>query len=109
MGCMMILTTENVPGYKVDKVLGVTWGTIARSRHLGHDMLAMLKSLKGGDIRSYENLTDRARADALAKLEQNAESQGADAVIGVRLGTTALMPGMVEVYAYGTAVKIKKS
>lgn len=105
---MILSTTENVPGHKVDKVLGVAWGTIARSRHLGHDLYAMLKSLKGGDIRSYENLTDRARADAMAKLEQNAKSRGADAVIGVRLGTTALMPGMVEVYAYGTAVKLKK-
>ena len=106
---MIISTTETLSGHKVDKHLGLVWGTIVRSRHLGHDMLAMLKSLKGGDIRSYENLTDRARADALAKLEQNAKSQGADAVIGVRLGTTALMPGMVEVYAYGTAVKLKKA
>ena len=106
---MIISTTENVPGHKVDKDLGIVWGTIVRSRHLGHDMLAMLKSLKGGDIRSYENLTDRARADALAKLESNAKAQGADAVVGVRLGTTAVMPGMIEVYAYGTAVKLKKS
>ncbi|MBI2446065.1 YbjQ family protein [Candidatus Micrarchaeota archaeon] len=106
---MIVATAENVPGHRIDKVLGIVWGTIVRSRHLGHDLLAMLKSIKGGDIRSYENLTDRARADALAKLELNAKSQGADAVIGVRLGTTALMPGMVEVYAYGTAVKLKKA
>lgn len=106
---MIIATTETVPGYKVDTVLGIAWGTIARSRHLGHDLYALLKSLKGGDIRSYENLTDNARADALKKLEANAKSRGADAVIGVRLGTTALMPGMVEVYAYGTAVKLKKA
>ncbi len=106
---MIITTTESVPGYKADQYVGVVWATSVRSRHLGHDLYAMLKSLKGGDIRSYENLTDNARADVLKKLESNAKAQGANAVLSMRMGTTAIMPGMVEVYAYGTAVKLKKS
>lgn len=106
---MIIATSENLPGYKVDKYVGIVWATVVRSRHLGHDLYAMLKSIKGGDIRSYENLTDNARSDVLKKLEQNAEKQGANAVLALRMGTTALMPGMVEVYAYGTAVKLKKA
>ncbi len=105
---MIITTTESVAGHKADYV-GVVWATSVRSRHLGHDLYAMLKSLKGGDIRSYENLTDNARADVLKKLESNAKAQGANAVLSMRMGTTAIMPGMVEVYAYGTAVKLKKS
>ena len=104
---MMICTTENLPGHKMEYV-GVVWATTVRSRHLGHDLYAMLKSLKGGDIRSYENLTDNARADVLKKLEHNAKSMGANAVVGLRLQTTPILPGTIEVYAYGTAVKAKK-
>ncbi len=105
---MIITTTEIIPGHKTESYCGVVWATCVRSKHLGHDMLAMLKSLKGGDIRSYENLTDNARADVLKKLERNAKDMGANAVVGMRFGTTAVMPGTIEVYAYGTAVKVKK-
>ncbi|MBI5226719.1 YbjQ family protein [Candidatus Micrarchaeota archaeon] len=105
---MMIVTSENVPGQKIDGYCGIVWATTVRSRHLGHDVLAMLKSLKGGDIRSYEQMTDTARADVLKKLEHNAKEMGANAVVGMRFGTTAVMPGTIEVYAYGTAVKVKK-
>ncbi len=109
MAFMIIATTETIPGQKIDAYVGVVWATVVRSRHLGHDLYAMLKSIKGGDIRSYESLTDNARADVLKKLEANAKAQGANGVVGMRLGTTAVMPGMVEVFAYGTAVKLKKA
>ncbi len=105
---MMIVTIETIPGHKTDGYCGIVWATCVRSKHLGHDMLAMLKSLKGGDIRSYEQMTDQARADVLKKLEKNAKDMGANAVVAMRFGTMAVMPGTIEVYAYGTAVKVKK-
>lgn len=105
---MLICTTENPPGRKVKDYKGVVWSSVVRSKHLGHDFYAVLKSLKGGDISSYQNLTNQARADVLKKLEENAKKQGADAVVGLQFGTTQILPSTIEVWAVGTAVTLAK-
>ncbi len=106
---MIITTTNQVPGTKEAKYVGVVWASVVRSKHLGHDFYALLKSIRGGDIKSYENLTNQAREDVLKKLEENAKKAGADAIVGMRMGTTPVLPSTIEVYAYGTAVKAKKA
>lgn len=106
---MLICTTDEIPGHKTEKYVGVVWSSVVRSKHLGHDFYAVLKSLKGGDISSYEHLTNQARADAVEKLKIAAEKQGANAVVGLRFGTTQVLPATIEVYAFGTSVKVKKS
>lgn len=106
---MIICTTDEIPGHKAEKYVGVVWASVVRSKHLGHDFYAVLKSLKGGDIKSYENLTNEARADALKKLEEAAKKQGANAIVGLRFNVTQILPATMEVAAYGTAVKVKKA
>jgi uncharacterized protein YbjQ (UPF0145 family) len=104
----MLSTTESLFGKSVKSYKGFVFASVVRSKHLGHDFYAMLKSIRGGDIKSYENLTNQARFDVLKKLEENAKKQGADAVICIRMGTTQVLPSTLEVYAYGTAVVFKK-
>ncbi|HLD76315.1 MAG TPA: YbjQ family protein [Candidatus Norongarragalinales archaeon] len=106
---MIISTTEDIAGYRTEKYVGLVWASAVRSKHLGHDFYAMLKSLKGGDLSTYEHLTNQARSDVVEKLKKAAQAQGANAVVGLRFGTTQVMSATVEVYAYGTSVRVKKS
>lgn len=105
---MLISTTDEIPGHETKKYVGVVWSSVVRSKHLGHDLYAVLKSLKGGDISSYEHMTNQARADAVEKLKGAAQKQGANAVVGLRFGTTQILPATIEVFAFGTSVKVTK-
>ncbi len=105
---MIITTTEYVPGYEVVEVLGVVRGSTARARHIGKDILAGLRNLVGGEIVEYTKLIGEAREQALDRMIQEAKRLGADAVIGVRFGTSQIMEGVAEILAYGTAVRLKK-
>ncbi len=105
---MIITTTESVPGYEVEEVLGIVFGNTVRSKHLGKDIAAAFKTLAGGEIRSYTEMLTEARNEAIERMIREAEKVGADAVIGVRLGSSSVMSGAAEIVAYGTAVKLKK-
>ena len=102
----MLLTT----GFEIDgkngKVLGIVRGNTIRARWLGRDIMAGLKTLIGGEIRSYTDLIEKAREEAVERMIKNAEELGADAIIGVRFTTTAIMQGASEILVYGTAVKL---
>lgn len=105
---MIITTTDYVPGYEITEVLGIVKGSTARARHVGKDILASLRNLVGGEVVEYTKLIGEAREQALDRMIEEAKRLGADAVIGVRFGTTQIMQGVAEILAYGTAVKIRK-
>ena len=105
---MIVTTTERIPGYEIEEVLGIVFGNTVRSKHLGKDIAAAFKTLAGGEIKSYTEMLTEARNEAIKRMIDEAEKLGADAVVGVRLGSSAVMSGAAEIVAYGTAVKLKK-
>jgi len=106
---MMIVTTiEHISGYEIEEILGLVIGNIVHSKHLGKDIAAAFKTLAGGEIRSYTEMMTEARNKALERMIDEAEKLGADAVLGVRFGSSAVMSGAAEMLAYGTAVKLRK-
>ncbi len=104
---MIITTTDHVPGYEVEKVLGVVWGSSIRAKHVGKDIKMGLKTLIGGELTDYAEMLDEARRKAMERMKERAADLGADAVINLRFTTSAVMAGAAEIMAYGTAVKLK--
>jgi uncharacterized protein YbjQ (UPF0145 family) len=104
---MILSTTETVPGREIVQILGVVRGNTIRARHLGHDVLAGLKNVVGGEIHDYTKLMAEAREQAIDRMIASAKELGADGVVGVRLGTSMIMQKAAEIVAYGTAVKLR--
>lgn len=104
---MLLSTVEQIPGRELGQILGIATGSVVMSKHLGKDFMAGMKTLVGGEIKSYTEMLTDARKVAVERLQDQAASMGADAVIGVRLTTSAIMDGAAEVTAYGTAVKLR--
>ncbi len=102
----MILTTTDSPGRPVQEVLGIVRGSTVRSRHLGKDILAVFRNIVGGEVDEYTKLVAEAREQALDRLSAEARALGADAVVGLRFGTSQVSQGAAEVLAYGTAVRL---
>ena len=103
---MIITTTEQVPGKSVSRILGVVKGNTIRSRHVGRDIMAGLKTIVGGEIKSYTQMISSAREEAISRMSEEAKKLGADAIVMVRFTTSSVMPQAAEVLAYGTAVKL---
>lgn len=104
---ILTTTTTEIPGKKVSKVLGVVKGNTIRARHLGRDIAASLKNVVGGEIKSYTEMTTKAREEAFNRMVNEAIDLKADAIIGIRYTTSMIMQGAAEMLAYGTAVKLK--
>lgn len=102
-----LYTIEHIPGKEIQEVLGYVKGSIVQTKHLGKDIAAGFKKLFGGEIYGYSDMMNEARAIATERLLQDAESLGADAVVGFRLQTSSVLGGAAEIIAYGTAVKFK--
>jgi uncharacterized protein YbjQ (UPF0145 family) len=105
---MIITTGENVPGYKTMAIAGLVKGSCIRSKHLGKDIGAGLKSLVGGELRGYSELLEESREEAIGRMIEQADKLGADAIIGMRFVSSQIMSGAAEFLAYGTAVKLEK-
>ena len=101
---MLVVTTENVPGHSVKAMLGQVFGVVVRSRGLGGNITAGLRSLVGGEIPEYSRLVEDARRHAIDRLVANAALMGANAVVMMRFDSGELAQSMNEVVAYGTAV-----
>jgi uncharacterized protein YbjQ (UPF0145 family) len=101
---VLVVTTENVPGHKVERVLGQCFGVVVRSRGLGGNIAASLRSLVGGEISEYTQMLEQARRHALDRLVQNATLMGGNAVVMMRFDSTEIGQTMSEIVAYGTAV-----
>jgi uncharacterized protein YbjQ (UPF0145 family) len=103
---MIITTTENITGKNVKEVLGVVKGNTIQSRHVGRDIMAGLKTIIGGEIKSYTNMISKAREEAISRMTEEAKKLDADAIVMVRFSTSSVMPQAAEVLVYGTAVKL---
>ena len=103
---MFLTTTENIPGKSYD-IIGVAMGSTIQSKHLGKDIGAGLRNIVGGEVKAYVEMMDEARDIATQRMIQNAQQMGADAIVSLRYGTSAVMASAAEVMAYGTAVKFK--
>jgi uncharacterized protein YbjQ (UPF0145 family) len=106
---MIVVTTENIPGYRVTDVKGQVFGLVVRSRGIGPNIVAGLRSLMGGEIHEYTSLLEQARQDAMMRLEQNADALGANAIVMMRFDSSELADYMSEIVAYGTAVVVEKA
>jgi uncharacterized protein YbjQ (UPF0145 family) len=105
-GRIMLLTSNYASGYKVDKVLGMVYGITVRSRGLGGNLVAGLRTLKGGEIKEYTQMAHQARQQALDRLSEQALAMGANAVLSVLFDSTEIGTTMDEIIAFGTAVII---
>lgn len=103
---MIVVTTESIPGYKVEKVLGSAFGVVVRSRGIGGNITAALRSIKGGEVVEYTEMLEDARKSAIDRLVQNAHAMGANAVLMMRFDSSEIGQSMSEIVAYGTAVVV---
>ena len=103
---MKLYSIDQIPGVEVE-ALGLVKGEIVQSKHLGKDFMAGMKTIVGGEIKGYTEMIKDARKIATDRMIEEAEKLGADAIVGVRYGSSAVMQGAAEMIAYGTAVKIK--
>ena len=103
---MLIVTTEYISGKELE-MLGLVKGATIQTKHLGKDITQSFKTLVAGELSAYTEMMNDARALATKRMVQEAEALGADAIVGVRYGSAAVMQGAAEVFAYGTAVKYR--
>lgn len=101
---MLLATTDDVVGYRIDRVLGLVRGNTVRVRNMGVDILAGLKSLIGGEISDYTKMLAESREQSLDRMRLEALQLGANAVVAVRFTTSTVMQGAAEILVYGTAV-----
>lgn len=104
---MIVVTTDEIVGKKVTRVLGLVRGNTVRARHIGKDIMAALRGLVGGEVHEYTKLLAESREHSLDRLVDEAKSLGANAVVCLRFMTSQVAPNMAELLAYGTAVVIE--
>ena len=102
---MIIVTTENIPGKEIKEVFGFV---SVRTKNIGKDIGAGFKTLVGGEIKAYQEMMEESRKIAIGRMVEKAEAMGANAIVGMKIGTSAIMQGASEVIAYGTAVLIEE-
>ncbi len=104
---MIVTTTEEIPGKKIVKILGIARGNTVRAKNIGRDIAAGFKNIVGGEVKSYTDLLSQSRDEAYNRMVNQAIEMGADAIVCVRFMTSTVMAGASEILAYGTAVKLK--
>ena len=103
---MIMTTTDAIPGRTIRETLGVVRGNTVRARHIGHDLMAGLKNIVGGEISEYTKLMSESREQCIARMVKEAEKLNADAIVGIRFVTSTVAKGAAELLVYGTAVKL---
>jgi len=104
---MIVATTENVAGYRVRETKGQVFGVVVRSRGLGGNIMAGLRSLGGGEITEYTQMLEEARKHAVDRMVSNAQTMGADGIVMMRFDSSEIGQTMSEIVAYGTAVTLE--
>ncbi len=105
---MIVTPGASVVGYRVTHTLGLVRGSTIRARHLGKDILAVIKNIIGGEIEEYTKMMAESREQALDRMIAEARELGADAVLDLRFGTSYVMSSAAEILCYGNAVKMEK-
>ena len=103
---MIVSTCETVAGREIARTLGLVRGNTVRARHVGRDIVAVFRNLVGGEVSEYTKLMAEAREQALDRMVEEAQSLGADAIVGLRFSTSDVMKGAAEILVYGTAVRL---
>jgi Uncharacterized conserved protein len=104
---MIVITSSNVPGKEVKKVLGIVRGNTIRARHIGKDILALFKNIFGGEIQEYTKLMAESREQAIDRMIEQAQAIGANAIVDCRFSTSYIMANAAEILVYGTAVIVE--
>ena len=106
---MIITTTNDLPGYEVEEVLGEVFGLTVRSRNVGSQIGAGLKSLVGGELKGMTKALADSREQVIERLTEEAQSRGGNAVLAMRFDTSEMGGTWTEICAYGTAVRVRKN
>lgn len=101
---MLVSNIEVIPGKRITQHLGMVQGNTVRAKHAGRDIMAGFKNIFGGELKGYTELLQESREEATARMIQQAEAIGANAVINVRFSTSSVAAGAAELFVYGTAV-----
>jgi uncharacterized protein YbjQ (UPF0145 family) len=101
---MLVVNTEDLPGHRISKILGIVSGNTVRAKHIGRDIAASFKNIVGGELKGYTELLTESRREATERMMAQAQQLGANAIVNVRFTTSAVTQGAAELYAYGTAV-----
>ena len=101
---MLIVTANEIPGRKFE-MLGLAKGSTIQTVHAGKDIMNSFKTLVGGELTSYNEMMNKSRALATKRMEEDAQSMGADAIVAMRYASSEVMQGAAEIMAYGTAVR----
>lgn len=104
---MIVVTTDTITGYRIVEMKGEVFGIIVRSRGLGGNIMASLRSLAGGEIHEYTQMLEEARGHAIQRMIKAAEEKGGNAVVRMQFDSSEMGDTMSEVVAYGTAVIIQ--
>lgn len=104
---MIVVTTPEIAGKEIKKVFGVVKGNTIRARHMGKDILAVFKTIVGGEIEEYTKLIAESREQASDRMKKQAAELGANAIVNVRYTTSSIMQSAAEILVYGTAVYIE--
>jgi uncharacterized protein YbjQ (UPF0145 family) len=108
-GAMIVSNLELIPGRRIVAHFGIVQGSTVRAKHVGKDIFASLKNIVGGELKSYTELMQEARDEAVQRMIAEAQSVGANAVLNVRFATTSIAVGAAEILAYGSAVRLDES
>ena len=103
---MLMSNLELIPGRRIKEHLGVVQGSTVRAKHAGRDLLAGLKNVVGGELKSYTDLMQEARQQATDRMVEQAKAVGANAILNIRYTTASITAGAAEILAYGTAVRL---
>ncbi len=104
---MIITTSGQLEGKTIVRTVGLVKGSTIRARHLGKDIMAGLRGMVGGEITEYTKMMAEAREQAIRRMEEDAQKQGANAIVGMRFSTSMIMQNAAEVLAYGTGVVVE--
>ena len=101
---MLVVTSASIEGKKIKERLGIATGNTVRSRNIGKDIMAAFRNIVGGEVTEYAQLLSSSRSQAINRMIDHAKNMGGDAIVDVRITTSAVMAGTSEILAYGTAV-----
>ena len=104
---MLLSTTNTIEGKKIVKHLGIAKGNTIRARHIGRDIMAILRHIVGGEITDYTKMMAESREQAIDRMIEDAQNLGANAILRVSFTTSMIMGGASEILAYGTAVVVE--
>ncbi|MBL7187582.1 MAG: YbjQ family protein [Phycisphaerae bacterium] len=104
---MLLSTTDTIVGKKITKQLGLARGNTIRARHIGRDIMAILRHIVGGEITDYTKMMAESREQAIDRMVEDAQKLGANAIVHMSFSTQMVMGGASEILAYGTAVVVE--